>query len=93
MSTPAELMRHALGVQEDCRGRWSKPYRNHFVAGGKDADVWCSLAAQGMAKLTNNGNEMTGGDPLFVVTDKGREHALAGITFKRKYGHGRPTNP
>ena len=33
MSTPSEMMRHALGVQ-DYGDRWSKPYRNHFVAGG-----------------------------------------------------------
>lgn len=35
VSTPNDLMRHALGVQEQGDGRWSKPYRNHFVAGGR----------------------------------------------------------
>jgi hypothetical protein len=93
MSTPNELMRHALGVQEDGLGRWKKPWRNYFVAGESDADAWCSLAAQGMATLTSNGNELTDNCPVFTVTNKGREHALAGIIFQRKYGYGRPTNP
>lgn len=93
MSTPDEMMRHALGVQEDYRGRWKTPSRNYFVAGESDAPAWCSLAAKGMATLVHNGNEMTGGCPVFVVTDAGRTHALAGIVFKRRYGYGRPTNP
>jgi len=92
VSTPNDLMRHALGVQ-DYGDRWSKPYRNHFVAGDRDADAWCALAAAGMAKLVRNGSDLTDGCPTFVVTDAGRAHALAGLTFKRRWGYGKPVNP
>ena len=43
MTTPNDLMRHALGVQ-DYGDRWIKPYRNHFVAGGDHvAGYWRDL--------------------------------------------------
>jgi len=93
VTTPNELMRYALGVQEDYKKRWSKPYRNYFVAGGSDADTWYSLATQGLAKLLRNGSEISGGDPIFAVTDEGKKYALAGITYKCHYGYGSPENP
>lgn len=77
METGSEMMRHALGVQRLWNGRWSKPSRNYFVAGEGADDVWCSLAANGMAKLVSNGNGLTGGCPVFTVTDAGRAHAAA----------------
>ena len=89
MSTPNELMRHALGVQEQGYGRrWSKPYRNHFVACEMYADAWRELERAGLAKCTRNGSDMTGGFPVFVVTEAGRAVALAGLTFKRVWGYG-----
>lgn len=94
-----ELMRHALGVQSyryhRSKGgeRWTKPYRNRFVAGEYDALVWHALVEEGFAKLTSNGNPITGGMPAFCVTDAGTEAALAGITFKKTWGYGTPQNP
>lgn len=89
-----EMMRHALGVQEQGYGnRWSKPYRNHFVAGDKDAIAWRDLTTKGFARLAREGSDLSGGCPVFAVTDAGREAALAGLTFKRRWGYGVPVNP
>lgn len=93
-----EMMRHALGVHaysfHKSKGgtRYKKPYRNHFVAGGDDQAKWDQLVAEGFA-TKRVGNELTGGDPVYYVTDAGREVALAGIVFKRQWGYGTPTNP
>lgn len=84
---PIELMRHALGVQR-VNGRWTKPYRNHFAAGDDDVPAWDALVSAGFARKTSTGNAITGGCPLYAVTDDGRERALAGITFKRRWGYG-----
>lgn len=99
-TTPYELMRHALGVQSygpDPKGRgsrWKKPYRNHFVAGADHVAIWDGLVAKGFAtKSKFDGTLLTGGDPLYFVTDAGREVALAGLTFARRWGHGEPVNP
>ena len=93
MTSKHELMRHALGVQERWDGRWSKPYRNHFVAGLKDAQAWRELVTEGLASGGHSRGELSDGDPVFYVTDYGQEVALAGITFKRKWGYGKPVNP
>lgn len=85
-----ELMRHALGVQQ-YGVRFKKPYRNHFVAGGDHVAIWDGLVAQGFA-TKREGNQITGGCPVFYVTDAGRAAALAGITFKRLWGYGTPTH-
>lgn len=92
MSSKHELMRHALGVQ-DYGARWSKPYRNHFVAGGDAVAAWEELTAAGLATRVREGSDLTGGCPVYVVTDAGREAALAGLTFKRRWGYGRPVTP
>lgn len=91
-SSPTELMRHALGVQ--LRGkRWTKPYRNHYVAGGDSVRAWEELVARGLASKTREGSDLTGGDPVYAVTEEGKRHALDGIVFKRFYGYGAPRNP
>lgn len=95
MSTPNDLMCHALGVQ-DYGDRWSVPYRNRFVAGARDAVAWRALVAEGKAAVIREADDAIGissGFPVFMVTDAGRAHALAGITFKRRWGYGRPVNP
>lgn len=88
-----EMMRHALGIQEDGgkRRRWTKPFRNHYVAGASDVEIWDALVEEGLAKRTSLGNAITGGMPLYVVTDLGRERAIAGIKFARRWGTGEPT--
>lgn len=82
-----ELLRHALGVQRYNGGRRSKPYRNHFCAGGRDVATWETLVVEGYA--TRSGGLLD----TFYVTDAGRAAALAGLTFKRRWGYGRPVNP
>jgi hypothetical protein len=89
-----ELMRHALGVRPySWVGglRWSKPYRNHFVAGDDHVATWRALVGAGLAKEYRAG-DLTGGMPAFLVTDSGRAEALAGLTFKRRWGYGMPTH-
>jgi hypothetical protein len=93
-------MRHALGVHSygGKRRRWSKPYRNHFVAGEKDVAAWDALVAAGLAtKHERTHSELTDGCPLYRVTDAGREVALAGLTFSAhrwaRWGYGEPVTP
>jgi hypothetical protein len=85
------MMRHALGVQ-DLGGRWSKPYRNHYVAGDDDVLAWEELVARGHARKTREASDLTGGFPTYAVTDEGKRHALEGITVKTRYGYGEPKN-
>ena len=73
-----EQMRHALGVQK--RGNaWTKPFRNHFVAGEADQPLWESLVGRGLAVRSRRPSELTGGAPCYSVTNRGREIALAGV--------------
>jgi hypothetical protein len=80
------LMRHALGVRR-VNGRWTKPYRNRFAASGDNVAAWEELARAGFAS-----EHLDALSPfrLFHVTDRGREVALDGIGFKRRWGYGRP---
>jgi hypothetical protein len=93
-----ELMRHALGVQAYCttksKGgtRYKKPYRNYFVAGGDHVKIWEDLVAKGFATKRTDGNELTGGDPCFHVTEAGKAAAIDGIAFKKRWGYGTPVN-
>lgn len=78
------LMQHAIGLQR--RGKkWSKPYRNHFVASldSPDYERWQLLTAAGYAVNVGRGNEISGGMPVFAVTDAGRELAIAATKGKR----------
>ena len=74
-----DLLRHALGVQK--RGKkWSKPYRNHFVAAGENVAAWERMVELGFAEQRHAAAELTGGDPLFIVTELGRSAALAKVS-------------
>jgi len=90
VSSRYDLMRHALGVQEYGDGRWSKPYRNHYVAGGASVATWRGLVAEGLATVGASRGALTDECPVFYVTDAGRKAALDGLTFKRKWGYGTP---
>jgi hypothetical protein len=63
------ILRHALGLDEQGRGR---AYRNHFVTGpgSKDWDDCCTLTESGLMQK-GRGGELTGGDPVFYVTGEG----------------------
>ena len=63
-----EIIRHALGLN-----RSYSEYRNHFVTGPESTDYpHCeALVAAGlMTKIL--GNELSGGDDIYSVTDEGR---------------------
>ena len=86
MTSKYELMRHALGVRpytskDGTSSCFSKPYRNHFVASGDNVAIWEGLVADGFAAKSGG---------VYYVTHAGQEAALAGITFKRRWGYGRP---
>lgn len=71
MSTTArelEILRHSLGLDDGWRGR---AWRNHFVAGGGDETVCRELVARGLM-VEGRRSELTGGDPVFFVTELGK---------------------
>jgi len=72
-----DLLRHALGVQLKA-GKWTRPYRNHFVAAEDDQPAWDAIVALGYAKRWEN-NELWGACPVYRVTPAGELIALAGI--------------
>lgn len=63
-----EILQHALGVDQYGRG---SQYRNHYVGGAEDCR---SLVALGYM-IERPASELTGGDPLFHVTEEGK-HAV-----------------
>ena len=77
MSTILEILQHALG--RDQYGIQQKnggvDYRNHFVAseGGDTIGSCREAVAQGLA-TEHKASDLTGGDPVFFVTDKGKEY-------------------
>ena len=69
-----QLARHALGLPNKQR----KSYRNHFVAGPghSDFEAWLAMVESGHA-TRRKGNELSGGDDVFWLTEKGARTALA----------------
>jgi len=65
------IMQHSLGLDQYGRGH---AYRNHYCAGGRDADLCRELVALGYM-TEHKPSQLTGGDPLFTVTDAGIEYA------------------
>ena len=63
-----DILRHALGL-----GRGSREYRNHFVTGPGSTDYpHCqALVAEGLM-TRREGHPISGGDPIFTVTEAGR---------------------
>lgn len=63
-----DILRHALGIEQARR-----EYRNHFVTGpGSDDYADCeSLVAAGLM-IKRAGSVLSGGDPIYLVTDAGR---------------------
>ena len=70
MTDEIQILRHALGIGDDGLGA---PYRNHFVTGPGSADyaACCSLVDQEFM-VRREASPITGGDPCFSVTDKGK---------------------
>lgn len=75
-SRQIDILRHALGLKPDGSGR---VHRAHFVTGpGSDDfdDCEALVAAGSMSK--RNGSQLSGGDPIYLVTDSGAAIAKAG---------------
>ena len=60
------ILQHSLGVDQYGHGA----YRNHYVAGGKDVALCREIVALGFME-ERTGSELSGGDPLFLVTPEG----------------------
>lgn len=71
--TPTQLhiLRHSLGLDAHSHGR---PYRNHYVAGGDDVAV-CDGLVEIECMSRRVGSELSGGAPIYHVTEKGRDAA------------------
>jgi len=63
------ILQHSLGVDKYGNG---VQYRNHYVAGGEDIAMCRELVGMGYMK-EGQPSELTGGDPLFMVTRAGKE--------------------
>lgn len=64
-----QILQHSIGVDEYGQGN---PYRNHFVAGGIDVDHCRELVDAGFM-VERSASVLTGGSPLFHVTDAGKQ--------------------
>lgn len=62
------VLQHSLGVDKYGRG---KQYRNHFCAGGDDL-VTCEELTEAGLMVRREGSALSGGYPVFFVTDAGR---------------------
>jgi hypothetical protein len=69
------ILRHALGLKSDGSGR---SYRRHFVTGpgSSDFDDCEALVASG-AMTKRAGSALSGGDPVYLVTEAGEAIAKA----------------
>ncbi len=70
MTAILAILQHALGRDEYGRGA---DYRNHYCAGGADVAICREAVSQGLMR-EHAGREISGGDPIFTVTDAGKAY-------------------
>ena len=96
-----DILRHALGMESFCcnqsripKGlgstihygrRWKKPSRNRYLSDSKDADCQ-RLVTLGFLTSQKLSAQWVA-DTSFVVTDLGRDAALKGIVYKKRWGY------
>lgn len=85
----AELMRHALGIQQRGR-RLTPPYRNYFDAAGDDVAIWDGLARRGLAVLTGRAT-FCPNPTMYHVTAAGK--AALGYGYCAACGNDEPLLP
>jgi len=68
-----EILRHSLGLDYEGRGR---QYRNHYCAGGDDVQSCTELVASGHMEPMRVHPALSGGDPVFRVTELGKTEAI-----------------
>lgn len=74
MTTILSILQHALGRNEYGHNPNGGPdYRNHFCAGGDDVAVCREAVSQGLM-VEHAAREISGGDPIFTVTDAGKAY-------------------
>ncbi len=74
MTTILHILQHALGRDEYGKNPHGRPdYRNHYCAGGADLVACREAVSQGLMR-EHPPSEISGGDPVFTVTDKGKAH-------------------
>lgn len=75
-----DIMRHALGA-----GRGATGWRNHFVTspGSDDYDDCEALVAAGLM-TKRSGGHLSGGDPVYRVTDAGQDALLTSSSAFRQ---------
>ena len=67
-----QILQHSLGVDQYGQGR---QYRNHFCAGGDDVEKCEALCRLGFM-FRQGPREISGGDPIYWVTDEGKAAML-----------------
>jgi len=70
MTTILAILQHALGRDQYGHGT---DYRNHFVAGGDDLALCRDAVTQGLM-VEHAARAISGGDPIFTVTDAGKAY-------------------
>lgn len=76
MTTILHILQHALGRDEYGQRRdrsRADDYRNHYCAGDNDLSMCREAVAQGLM-VEHAPREISGGCPIFTVTDKGKAH-------------------
>lgn len=74
------ILRHSIGLTQG-----SIEYRNHFVTGPGSTDYpHCEALVAAGLMLRYKGNALTGGDPFYAVTDKGKELARREFTDTKR---------
>jgi hypothetical protein len=74
VNTVLSVLQHALGRDEFGKNRYGRPdFRNHFCAGGDDLPICREAAAQGLM-VEHAPSDISGGCPVFVVTDAGKAY-------------------
>ena len=76
MTTMLDILQHALGRDQYGKSRRDgEDYRNHYCAGeGCDSLVTCREAVALGLMTEHAAREISGGDPIFVVTGKGKAY-------------------
>lgn len=70
------ILRHALGLSSVGMKGSDREYRNYFVTGPGSTDYpHCEALVAAGLMTKHPGHALTGGDPMFVVTEAGREVA------------------
>ena len=70
MSKMIHILQHSLGVDQFGQGN---QYRNHFVTGEGSKDYPTCVLAVALGLMTMRaGNDLSGGDDVFFVTDAGK---------------------